>query len=72
MHAFGKMDSSASERAKDFVERSKDPGSLVSAVKRMMPEAAATLDKQLETFYEDVKLVEQGKKPYSYLRGLHG
>lgn len=56
----------------DFVESSKNPNSIVSVVKKVFPENAKELDRQLETFASDMQKLEKGQMTYSEMRSLYG
>ena len=56
----------------EFVENQKKPGSLVETVKTLFPDMMDSLEKQLETFEQDMAKLEEGKMSYSEMRSLYG
>lgn len=57
---------------KQFVEESKKPGSLVQNICTTFPEARQEIEKQLETFHDDYKKLQEGKLSYSEMRAMYG
>lgn len=57
---------------KEFVEKSKEPNSLVSIIKERQPEVAKELDEQLATFPKAIQDMINGKMSYAEMRAKYG